>query len=111
MLRFSEFNFSTENVEHSLENGTMKHVRELSIEEWEEAKAKTQFLGQSMSHELGALLLTETINHSIKENNQPVFCLFLDAALLLIALSERSSSGNSFSLELVDIGLSILTIA
>ena len=32
-----------------------------------------------MSHELGALLLTETINHSIKDNNQPVFCLFLDA--------------------------------
>ena len=32
-----------------------------------------------MSHELGALLLTETINHSIKENNKPIFCLYLDA--------------------------------
>ena len=32
-----------------------------------------------MSPELGALLLTETINHSLKVNNQPVFCLFLDA--------------------------------
>lgn len=32
-----------------------------------------------MSHELGALLLTETISYSINESNHPVFCLFLDA--------------------------------
>ena len=32
-----------------------------------------------MSHELGALLVTETIDHSIKTNDQPVFCLLLDA--------------------------------
>ena len=55
------------------------YIREMSIEEWTDAKAETQFLGSGMSHELGALLLTESINHSIKENNQPVFCLFLDA--------------------------------
>ena len=55
------------------------YVRELSIEEWNQEKAETQFLGSNMSHELGALLLTETITHSLKVNNQPVFCLFLDA--------------------------------
>ena len=55
------------------------YVRELSIDDWNDAQAETQFLGRNMSHELGALLLTETINHSIKENNKPVFCLFLDA--------------------------------
>ena len=48
------------------------YVREISIDDWNDAQAETQFLGPSMSHELGALLLTETINHSIKENNQPV---------------------------------------
>ena len=51
----------------------------MCIEDWNNAQAETQFLGPNMSHELGALLLTETINHSIKENDQPVFCLLLDA--------------------------------
>ena len=55
------------------------YIRDISIDDWHAARAETQFLGPAMSHELGALLLTETINHSIKDNNQPVFCLFLDA--------------------------------
>ena len=55
------------------------YVRELSTSEWSEAQPETQFLGPNKSHELGALLLTETIHHSIKDNNKPVFCLFLDA--------------------------------
>ena len=46
--------------------------------DWSEAQAETQFLGANLSHELGALLLTETISHSIS-NDLPVFCLFLDA--------------------------------
>ena len=55
------------------------YIREFSIEEWSEAQASTQFLGAGMSHELGALLLTESIQHSIHVNNLPVYCLFLDA--------------------------------
>ena len=55
------------------------YVRELSLSDWSEAKPETQFLGINSSHELGALLLTEAINHSIKDNNSPVYCLFLDA--------------------------------
>ena len=55
------------------------YVRELSISEWAEARPATQFLGSGLSHELGALLLTETINHSIKDNNSPVYALFVDA--------------------------------
>ena len=43
------------------------------------AQAETQFLGPCMSHELGALLFTETIDHLIKTNDQPVICLLLDA--------------------------------
>ena len=54
-------------------------MRELSLPEWNDAQADTQFLGAGMSHELGALLLTETINHSLKTTKLPVFCLFLDA--------------------------------
>ena len=55
------------------------YVRGLSIEDWNDGKPETQFLGSNMSHELGALLLTETINHSLKVSHKPVFCLFLDA--------------------------------
>ena len=55
------------------------YIRQLSIKEWNDDKPETQFLGSNMSHELGALLLTETISHSLKNNNEPVFCLFLDA--------------------------------
>ena len=55
------------------------YIRELSHSEWAEAQADTQFLGANMSHELGALLITETISHSLSDLNLPVFCLFLDA--------------------------------
>ena len=55
------------------------YIRELSHSEWTEAQADTQFLGANMSHELGALLITETISHSLSDLNLPVFCLFLDA--------------------------------
>ena len=55
------------------------YCRELSIQEWNEDKPETQFLGSNMSHELGALLLTETISHSLNNNDEPVFALFIDA--------------------------------
>ena len=55
------------------------YVRELSHSDWEAAQADTQYLGVNKSHKLGALLLTETISHSLNELNLPVFCLFLDA--------------------------------
>ena len=55
------------------------YIIEISVDDWNNAQPETQFLGPGMSHELGALLLTETISHSIKENDQPVFSLFLDA--------------------------------
>ena len=37
------------------------HVRSLSIEAWNTSQASTQYQGDSMSHELASLLLTETI--------------------------------------------------
>ena len=32
-----------------------------------------------MSHEMGALLLSEVIHHTLKINNKPLFAIFLDA--------------------------------
>ena len=42
------------------------YVRELSVDGWNEEQAETQFQGEGSSHELAALLLTETIQHSLK---------------------------------------------
>ena len=55
------------------------YIRDISLHDWDAARADTQFLGPNMSHKLGALLLTETITHSINEDNRPVFALFVDA--------------------------------
>ena len=55
------------------------YIRNLSVDDWDSAKAEVQFLGPGMSHEMGALLLSEVINHSLNINNKPVFALFLDA--------------------------------
>ena len=46
---------------------------------WSACQAETQFQGQGSSHELSALLLTETIQHSTFVNKKPVFTLMLDA--------------------------------
>ena len=46
---------------------------------WLTAQAETQFQGPDSSHELAALLLTETINHSLYVSKQPLFVLLLDA--------------------------------
>ena len=46
---------------------------------WAEKQAETQFQGEGSSHELAALLFTETIQHSLYINKKPVFALLLDA--------------------------------
>ena len=46
---------------------------------WAACQAETQFQGEGSSHELSALLLTETALHGTLKNKTPVFALFLDA--------------------------------
>ena len=56
-----------------------KYVGRLFESGWANAQAETQFQGNGSSHELAALLLTETIQHSLFVDFKPVFVLFLDA--------------------------------
>ena len=56
-----------------------KHVGSLFETGWAAAQASTQFQGSGSSHELAALLLTETIQHSLYVSKQPVYVLLLDA--------------------------------
>ena len=55
------------------------YVKQLSMNEWDEGWSRVQFLGPGMGHELGSLMLTEAINHSVRSNDKPLFVLFLDA--------------------------------
>ena len=46
---------------------------------WAAVQAETQFQGTGSSHELAALLLTETIQYSLYSARKPLFVLMLDA--------------------------------
>ena len=56
-----------------------KHVGGLFESGWATAQAETQFQGTGSSHELAALLLTETIQFSLYFKKEPLFCILLDA--------------------------------
>ena len=55
------------------------YIRSLSVDDWQDGRSEVQFLGPGMGHDLAALLLTESVYHSINIDNKPVFALFLDA--------------------------------
>ena len=56
-----------------------KYVGSLYESGWAAAQAPTQFQGTGSSHELAALLLTESIEFSLLSAKKPLFCIFLDA--------------------------------
>ena len=55
------------------------YVRDLFISKWNSCQAKTQYQGESSSHELASLLVTEAVQYSKYERKLPIFLLFLDA--------------------------------
>ena len=55
------------------------YVGNLYKEQWALSQAETQFQGEGSSHELAALLLTETIQYSLFSSKNTVFALLLDA--------------------------------
>ena len=83
------------------------YIRDLNIQEWNKKQAETQFQGEGSSHELAAVLLTETIQHSLYclyFLKQPLFTLYLDAKsafdvvlreLLIKNLFHANTSGHT----------------
>ena len=55
------------------------YIRDLHISSWNLDQADTQFQGEGSNHELAAVLLTESIQHSLYTLKEPIFILFLDA--------------------------------
>ena len=83
------------------------YVRELQLPAWNADQSDVQFLGEGSSHELAALLLTETVQSSLFSAKQPLFALFLDAKsafdvvlrkLLVRNLYHSGTSGHSLLL-------------
>ena len=56
-----------------------RHIGDLFSSGWAAAQADTQFQGSDSSHELAALLVTETVQHSLFVQKEPIFLLLLDA--------------------------------
>ena len=63
---------------------------------WAEKQAETQFQGEGSSHELAALLFTETIQHSIFFNKKPVYALLLDAMSAHGKIVKQCALGEAF---------------
>ena len=56
-----------------------KYIGSLYESGWAAAQAETQFQGKGSSHELAALLLTESIQHAVFSAKKPLFVILLDA--------------------------------
>ena len=54
-------------------------IRDIFIDSWNDNQPETQFQGRGSSHDLAAVLLTETIQNSIFSLKKPLFVLYLDA--------------------------------
>ena len=54
------------------------YTRELNMAKWNRDQADVQFMGEGSSHDLSALLLTETVQSSLYTVKKPLFALFLD---------------------------------
>ena len=76
----------------------------LYSQRWQQFTAETQFQKQSSSHELAAVLLSETISHSVKTRSEPVFVIYLDAKSAFDLALKEHIINNLFEYGLRDQG-------
>ena len=72
---------------------------------WAECQAETQFQGEGSSHELAALLFTETIQCSLFLNKKPVYALLLDAMSAFDKILRQCALRSAFLAGTTDQGL------
>ena len=72
---------------------------------WAAAQASTQFQGTGSSHELAALLLTESIQFSLFQSRTPLFVIFLDAKSAFDKILREIVIKNAFLAGTQDEGL------
>ena len=74
-------------------------------EGWASVQAETQFQGEGSSHELAALLFSETIQHSLFINKKPVYALLLDAMSAYDKIVRQCALRSAFLANTCDQGL------
>ena len=77
-------------------------IRDRHIESWNKNQAKTQFQGEGSSHDLAALLLTETVQHSLHTLKQPLYALYLDAKSAFDVVLRELLVKNLFNINTCD---------
>ena len=77
-------------------------IRDRHIVSWNKNQAKTQFQGEGSSHDLAALLLTETIQHSLHSLKQPLYALYLDAKSAFDVVLRELLVKNLFNINTCD---------
>jgi hypothetical protein len=81
------------------------YVGRLNGPGWAEVQAPTQFQGEGSSHELAALLLSETIQYSLYYNNKTVYILLLDAQSAFDKIIRQCAIRSAFLAGTCDQGL------
>ena len=81
------------------------HIGSLYSSSWAAAQADTQFQGAGSSHDLAALLLTESINYSLFSAKKPLFLLLLDAKSAFDLVPKESIIVDAFKAGNRDQGL------
>ena len=86
-----------------------KYIGNLYESGWAAVQADTQFQGSGSSHELAALLLTETVQFSLYSVKKPLFVLMLDAKSAFDKILAEFVIRNAFLAGSKDQGLLYLT--
>ena len=74
-------------------------IRNQCIANWNLDQADTQFQGIGSSHELAAILLTESIQFSNKSLNKPAYVLYLDAKSAFDVVRKEPLLRNLYNLQ------------
>ena len=91
-----------------LARGLDKYMGQLYGNGWQEAQAETQFQGPGSSHNLAALLLTETIQHTMYNLKTPIYTIFLDAKSCFDKILFESVIREAYIAGTVDQGLLLI---
>ena len=78
------------------------YIHDLCIPYWNLDKADTQYQGEGRSHELAALLLTESILHSVFTSKEPAYVLYLDARSALDVVLRELLIKNMYAIQPLD---------
>ena len=84
------------------------YVAQLYSPIWMKNQAETQFQGRGSSHELAALLLTETVQYSLNSSKKPLFVLYLDAKSAFDLVLTEFLINNLFHYGIQDQGLLLI---